>query len=45
MAHGEMVKMQYVANVQQREKFANDPQKFIESEIDLDESVKALNVC
>lgn len=32
-------------NVEQRVKYADDPKKFMESEVELDEAVKALRVC
>ena len=36
--------LQFNANVEQRAKYADEPKKFLDSELDLDEAVRAMNV-
>jgi len=36
--------VQFTHNVEQRAKYADEPQRFLESEIDLDEAVKSMTV-
>lgn len=36
--------LQFTHNVEQRAKYADEPQRFLESEIELDEAVRAMTV-